>query len=180
MANTSAIWQQASHTTYQLSSPSCSTRAIQKSLTLNEKYLRVFWKQSQENGPLAEKWHDRKSKRTRQKNTREEIGKGNQMTALRFQTEENIRPPRPPFGVQIATYNHIFIYTQDHLFCTVCTAHTQYTYSYREKQIYISTHRDYLSTAHTQYTYSYRDKWILYICQDYLSFVQHIPTKTDT
>ena len=33
MANTSALWQQAAHTTYQLSSPSCSTRAIQKSLT---------------------------------------------------------------------------------------------------------------------------------------------------
>ena len=44
MANTSAIWQQASHTTYQLSSPSRSTRAIQKSQTLNEKYLRIFWK----------------------------------------------------------------------------------------------------------------------------------------
>ena len=44
MANTSAIWQQAAHTTDQLSFPSCSTRAIQKSLTLNEKYLRVFWK----------------------------------------------------------------------------------------------------------------------------------------
>ena len=43
MANTSAIWQQAAHTTYQLLSPSCSTRAIQKSLTRN--YLRVFWKQ---------------------------------------------------------------------------------------------------------------------------------------
>jgi len=28
MANTSAIWQQAAHTTYQLSSPCCSTRAI--------------------------------------------------------------------------------------------------------------------------------------------------------
>ena len=41
MANTSAIWQQAAHTTYQLSSPSCSTRDIQKSLILNEKYLRV-------------------------------------------------------------------------------------------------------------------------------------------
>ena len=41
MANTSAIWQQAAHTTYQLSSPSCSTRAIQKSLTLNKKCLRV-------------------------------------------------------------------------------------------------------------------------------------------
>ena len=55
VANTSAIWQQAAHSTYQLSSPSCSTIAIQKSLTLNEKYLRVFWKKGQENGPLAEK-----------------------------------------------------------------------------------------------------------------------------
>ena len=48
MANTSAIWQQTAHTTYQLSSPSCSTGAIQKSLTLNEKYLRVLWKKSGE------------------------------------------------------------------------------------------------------------------------------------
>ena len=86
MANTSATWQQAAHTTYQLSSPSCSTQAIQKSQTRNKKILRVFWKKSQENGPLAEKWQDRKSKRTRQKKTRQEIGKGNQMTALRFQT----------------------------------------------------------------------------------------------
>ena len=31
---TCAIWQQAAHTTNQLSSPSCSTRAIQRSLTL--------------------------------------------------------------------------------------------------------------------------------------------------
>ena len=54
MANTSAIWQQAADTTYQLSSPSCSTRAIQKSLTLNEKYL-SFLEKSQDNGPLAEK-----------------------------------------------------------------------------------------------------------------------------
>ena len=45
MANTSAIWQQAAHTTYQLSSPSCSTSDIQKkSLTLNEQYLRFLEK----------------------------------------------------------------------------------------------------------------------------------------
>ena len=44
MANSSAIRQQASHTTYQLSSPSCSTRAIQKSLTLNESFFESFWK----------------------------------------------------------------------------------------------------------------------------------------
>ena len=41
---------------------------------------------SQENGPLAEKLQDRKSKRTRQKKIREEIEKGNEMTTLRFQT----------------------------------------------------------------------------------------------
>ena len=42
-ANTSAIWQQAVHTTYLLSSPNCSIRAIQKSLTL-KKCLRIFWR----------------------------------------------------------------------------------------------------------------------------------------
>ena len=68
---------------YQQSS-GCSTRAVQKSLTLNKKYL-SFLEKHQENGPFAEKWQDRKSKRTRQKKTKE-IGKGNQMTALRFQT----------------------------------------------------------------------------------------------
>ena len=98
MTNTSAIRQQAAHTNL-LSSPSCSTRAIQKSLTLNEKYLRVFWEKSQENGPLAEKRQDRKSKRIRQKEKQtEETGKGNQITALRFQTGGDIRHPRPPFG----------------------------------------------------------------------------------
>ena len=56
----------ASCTYHRPSSPSCSTRAIQKSLALNEKYLRVFWKKVEK--------------------TREEIGKGNQMTALRFHT----------------------------------------------------------------------------------------------
>ena len=46
IANTSAIWQQAAHTTYQLSSPSCSTRAIQKKIyiPLNKKKLRIFWR----------------------------------------------------------------------------------------------------------------------------------------
>ena len=50
MANTSAIWQQAAHTTYQLSSPSYSTRAIKiktKKLTLNEKCLRVTWRKKE-------------------------------------------------------------------------------------------------------------------------------------
>ena len=86
MANTSAIWQQASHTTYKLSSPSCWTRAIQKSLTLNDKYLRLFWKKKSGEWTISRK--NDKTERARglgRKKTRE-IGKGNQMTALRFQT----------------------------------------------------------------------------------------------
>ena len=43
MANTSAIWQRAAHTTYQLSSPSCSTKAISRGLTPN-KICKVFGK----------------------------------------------------------------------------------------------------------------------------------------
>ena len=39
MANTRAIWQQAAHTSRQLSAPSCSTRAIQKCLTFNKKII---------------------------------------------------------------------------------------------------------------------------------------------
>ena len=42
MANTSAIWQRAAHTTYQLSSPSCSTGVISRGLTPN-KNLRVLF-----------------------------------------------------------------------------------------------------------------------------------------
>ena len=41
MANTSAIWQRAAHTTYQLPSPTCSTGVISRGLTAN-KNLRVF------------------------------------------------------------------------------------------------------------------------------------------
>ena len=96
MANTSAIWQQAAHTTYQLASPSCSTRAIQKSLTLNEKYLRVFWKK--EDCTVSRKMTERARGLGREKI--EETGKGNQMTALRFQIGGDIRHPRPPFGVR--------------------------------------------------------------------------------
>ena len=54
MANTSAIWQQAAHTISQLSSPSCSTKAIHKSLSLKlMKNHREF--SAQKNGPLAGK-----------------------------------------------------------------------------------------------------------------------------
>ena len=60
MANTSAIWQQAAHTTDQLSSPSCSTRAIQKSLTLNNN------KKSEFSGKKSGEWTISR-KMTRQK-----------------------------------------------------------------------------------------------------------------
>ena len=45
ITNTSAIWQHATHIAYQLTSPSCSTRAIPKKLT--EKYWRVLCKTRQ-------------------------------------------------------------------------------------------------------------------------------------
>ena len=43
MANTSAIQQQAAHTTYHLLD--AQQEPYKKSLTLNKKYLRVFWKE---------------------------------------------------------------------------------------------------------------------------------------
>ena len=85
MANTSAIWKQAAHTTYQLSSPSCSTRAIQKSLTLKEKYLSFLGGKSGE-WTISRKMTRQKEQKDQAEKTREEIEKGYQMTALRFQT----------------------------------------------------------------------------------------------
>ena len=70
-ANTSAIWLQAAHTTYQPSSPSCSTRAIHKkayfsTTTTNQN----FHGEIQENRQLAQN-----SMRTRLKHNRRD-GKG--------------------------------------------------------------------------------------------------------
>ena len=41
-----STWQQASHATYQLLSPSCSTRAISttRKISLNEKRQRIVWR----------------------------------------------------------------------------------------------------------------------------------------
>ena len=83
MANNCAIWPQNAHITYQLSSPSCSTTAIKykiKRLKLM-KQCWIFWLESQETGPLAEKSQGRKRKRTKQEKQERRIGKGNQMTA---------------------------------------------------------------------------------------------------
>ena len=49
MANTSAIWQTAAHTTYQLSSPSCSTGVISRGLTPDKNVRR----KGQKNGLSA-------------------------------------------------------------------------------------------------------------------------------
>ena len=54
-------------------------------------------KKRQKNGPYAEQLQEKKSKKTSRKTT-VEIGKRNQITALRFQTGgRDIRYPRPPF-----------------------------------------------------------------------------------
>ena len=108
--------------------PSCSTRG---------KLLKNIWefsgeKKRQENGSLAEKWQNWKSKRTRQKNKKGNlsIGKGTEMTALRFQTGD-ISHLWPPFGrrtcpdilpkVQVAGYTvtlHMHEVTWHGAWCT--------------------------------------------------------------
>ena len=89
MANTSDIWQQVAHTSCHLSSPSCSTRATQKSPTLNNK-CRVFWKKSGE-------WTISR-KMTRQKE--QERGQVREIKWQPWDSKQgrNIRHPWPPFG----------------------------------------------------------------------------------
>ena len=58
---------------------------MKKSLSLNEKYWRIYWKKFRRKGQQAE--NDKTERVTGLgKRTREEIAKWNQMTALRFQT----------------------------------------------------------------------------------------------
>ena len=69
MHNGKYQWRkQAAYITYQLSSPSCLTRAIQKKPSPYWKMSENFLKKGQENGPLSEKWQDRKNKMTMHKN----------------------------------------------------------------------------------------------------------------
>ena len=67
---------------HQLTS-SCCPGAVQKSLSLHEKYWRIFWKKFRRKDQQAEK--DRKVTGLVNR-TRVEIAKWNQMTTLRFQT----------------------------------------------------------------------------------------------
>ena len=73
-------------------------------------FWRIFWrKKSQENGPLAEKWHNRNSKRTRQKDgdRKEESNDSPEIP--------DSRHPRPPFRV-CQLIGHIFLMLLDELF----------------------------------------------------------------
>ena len=69
------------YSTYQRSSPSCWTRAIQKSLTFYQKCLRILCRKKKSGetgtGSLVEKRQDRKGKRTRQKKRRDTKGESN-------------------------------------------------------------------------------------------------------
>ena len=79
----------AASCTYQLlSSPSCSTRAIQKSLNFHEKYLSFPGREKKKIRRIDYQEKNDQTERARGlgRKTREEIGKRNQMTALRFQT----------------------------------------------------------------------------------------------
>ena len=55
MANTSAIWQQAAHTNNQMSSPSCSTGAKQKTDFLMINVGEFFWKKQQQKNVKTER-----------------------------------------------------------------------------------------------------------------------------
>ena len=82
----------AASCTYHLSSSptlSCSTRAIQKSLTLNKKCSQIFWKKSGE-WTISRKWQNRESKRSRQINMT-----GDRKGELNDSPE--IWHPQPPF-----------------------------------------------------------------------------------
>ena len=86
MANTNATLQQAAHTTYQLSSPSCSTKAISKSLTLNEKCK--FSERT-----ISRKMTSQKEQEDQAEKARGEIRKVNQTAAPCFQTGEHHTSP---------------------------------------------------------------------------------------
>ena len=109
MANTSAIWQQAAHTTYQLSSPGCSTIAIQKSLTLNEKIFESFLEKKSGEWTISRKTTRQKGQKAEAEKTKEEIGKGNQMTALRFQTGGGHQTSPASLQGKQQQKNHVFI-----------------------------------------------------------------------
>ena len=126
MADTSAIWQQAAHTTYQLSSPSCSTRAIQKSLTLNEKYLRVFWKK------VRRMDHEQKNDKTARarglrRNKQEEIGNNIPEIPDRRMTSDIPGLPLGPTKCKIGRLTDNTMCKWGDHWCGVCSWENKYT-----------------------------------------------------
>ena len=94
IANTRAIRQQAAHTTFQLSYPRCSTGAY---VLMNTGEF--------SGGKVRRMGHQQKKARAeiatgKGRKIRDRTGKGNQMTALRFQTGGggDIRHPSLPSG----------------------------------------------------------------------------------
>ena len=73
MADTSAIWQQAVHTIYQLY-PTCTTRPIQKQLTLNNKYLIVFWRKKKKVRRMDHQQKNDKTERARELGRKNKTG----------------------------------------------------------------------------------------------------------
>ena len=97
MANTSATWQKAAHTPFHLLAAQqepYKNASYQKNACFleREREREREEEESQENGPLAEKWQDRKSKRTRQKSKRGDR-KG----------ESNDSPESPDRGTALAS-----------------------------------------------------------------------------
>ena len=108
MANSSATWQQAAHTTYQLSSPSCSTRAIQKKPNPYQNMFKSFLEKKLGEWIISRKMTRQKEQEDQAEKTREETGKGNQMTALRFQTGE--RHQSSPASLWGKAIRHVILF----------------------------------------------------------------------
>ena len=103
MANTRAIWQQAAHTTYQPSSPTCSTRAIQKSITLNEKYLSFLEEKNSGEWTISrkitrQKEQEDQAEKEKEKKEGEKSKRGDRKGESNDSSEIPDRHPRPPFG----------------------------------------------------------------------------------
>ena len=96
--NTSAIWQQDTHPTNH--HPAVQQEPHKKAYLLTKTCRIVSRKNNQEKRHGIKRKNDKTDRaRGLGKKTRQETEKGNQMTALRFQTGGEPQTPRPPFRV---------------------------------------------------------------------------------
>jgi len=104
MANTSAIWQQSAHTTYQLSSLSCSTIPTQNDLIYKQKeFCREKIRKMDQKNDKTERERRQKNKRLRQRERNRE-GKSHDSPEIP-DTRETLDVPSLP------VYIYIYIYT---------------------------------------------------------------------